>query len=753
MTIALALPIFAGMSDAVSVVDDINSTLTFPPDFFIPESTFIVSLSWLKAAADGGCVDDLMNGVVGVLYSVDRSCCDSVEEGAMYSMEADEGFSLEGEVSDGGLSSESRMISLTLHTARPAVTDGSQPFLEGDIALISESMFFTVLKWHHDKVEMESILPGEGSAFHLFSLTTSLYQDTAKGHFVIRLLQEVRLNLLSPMILYASVGFLREYPGTFSTQCKGAVLTCELFIYLHLDVPLQICGLSFPMEANENDMVEEAAGVNIFEKLLPKIAPSSEVCYKFYTDTSLGLSGLYNTGNTCYINSALQCLVHTPKFLDYFLGNFRKDVNKECTSRTRQPCYYIWVLVEKFMDARNIFILGGLHEELNRAKRKSYARQANVGDGRPDEIVGDEFWRANFSCNDSIVTELFQDLRSVHAPVIATDVLEETKDVCDGLHSLVEISDSDKIVAYRLQKDNGESSRRVVFTHRADTKQFGIPIVTTMSDCSDEAAMRETFFNAIRPFLYPDEEDSMDEDAGDGDVLMDVSSPSSSFSMGFEMSMDESLSSSSKTFQVTVRWSEELIHQYDIFLLSQHPVVCLPMSSPVNAGPSCDDDSRISLYKCVENFLKEDRLGPTDMWLCPVCKDRREADKKLDLWRLPEVLIVHLKRFFYNERTSETTKLNAFVDFPVEDFDLSNFIAARNDDGRLTSYELYGIINHYGNAGGGHYTAFIKGKKENWYGFDDAKVSCLGDYGMVTPAAYVLFYKRKVVAAVQDIDI
>ncbi|VDN09524.1 unnamed protein product [Dibothriocephalus latus] len=72
---------------------------------------------------------------------------------------------------------------------------------------------------------------------------------------------------------------------------------------------------------------------------------------------------------------------------------------------------------------------------------------------------------------------------------------------------------------------------------------------------------------------------------------------------------------------------------------------------------------KLDLDLCLKLFTTKEILSAQSPWYCKKCKEPRQASKKFDFWRLPEVLIIHLKRF----RTMfPMEKINEFVDFPVE---------------------------------------------------------------------------------------
>ncbi|KAK9161091.1 hypothetical protein Syun_007432 [Stephania yunnanensis] len=195
-------------------------------------------------------------------------------------------------------------------------------------------------------------------------------------------------------------------------------------------------------------------------------------------------------------------------------------------------------------------------------------------------------------------------------------------------------------------------------------------------------------------------------------------------------------------FRVLLDWTDSEHDLYDISYLKDLPEV--QRFTAKKTRPEAT-----SLFSCLEAFLKEEPLGPDDMWYCPNCKEHRQATKKLDLWRLPEILVVHLKRFSYNRYLKD--KLDTFVNFPIRNLDLSKYIKSNFAAAQSHIYELYAISNHSGGLGGGHYTAYVKLVEGNrWYDFDDANVHSISEDDIRTRAAYVLFYRRVKVESQED---
>jgi hypothetical protein len=80
---------------------------------------------------------------------------------------------------------------------------------------------------------------------------------------------------------------------------------------------------------------------------------------------------------------------------------------------------------------------------------------------------------------------------------------------------------------------------------------------------------------------------------------------------------------------------------------------------------------------------------------CVGCKQHRQASKKLDLWNLPEVLVLHLKRFSFT--TYSRDKVDEEVIFPLEGLDMSKHMSQARAAAQSVPpvYDLFAVSNHY----------------------------------------------------------
>lgn len=121
-------------------------------------------------------------------------------------------------------------------------------------------------------------------------------------------------------------------------------------------------------------------------------------------------------------------------------------------------------------------------------------------------------------------------------------------------------------------------------------------------------------------------------------------------------------------------------------------------------------NKNITIEDCLDEFTKEEKLGEEDLWYCSKCKKHQQATKKFDLWKVPDVLVVHLKRFSSSRYNRD--KLDQLVDFPIEEFNIDDRVGEkqvakqiRYNGGNPTEvgiengeedaiYDLYAIDNH-----------------------------------------------------------
>lgn len=168
----------------------------------------------------------------------------------------------------------------------------------------------------------------------------------------------------------------------------------------------------------------------------------------------------------------------------------------------------------------------------------------------------------------------------------------------------------------------------------------------------------------------------------------------------------------------------------------------LHMSLPV-------ESEMTTLEEALRQFLMEETLSGSEQWGCPRCKRRVNAKKKIDIWKLPPVLVVHLKRFEYNQRTQRFRKIQADLRAPLT-MDLTEFVTTPQREPLV--YDVICVANHHGPFGYGHYTATCRHPVDGrFYHFNDDNVQDLvDDRDVLSSKSYVLFLMRQPASEADD---
>ncbi|XP_022252353.1 ubiquitin carboxyl-terminal hydrolase 15-like isoform X3 [Limulus polyphemus] len=562
-----------------------------------------------------------------------------------------------------------------------------------------------------------------------------------------------------------------------------------------------------------------------------------------------GLCGLSNLGNTCFMNSALQCMSNTPPLTEYFLkGKYWDELNVnnplgmkgEIAKSYGELMKTIWsgqftytiprcfkLAVGRFapqfsgyqqQDCQELmaFLLDGLHEDLNRVKKKPYI-EVKDADGRPDEVVAKEAWENYLKRNNSIIVDIFHGLlkstlvcpvcskvsvtfdpscylslplpvrkeRQIEIFLVKLDASKRilqmkvtvpkmgcVQDLCEAVAKLADVQ-ADRLVVtsvynHRFHKifqgDEGLSNileqekmfvYEVAFTKNSNyivlpvcmrdkrlktgmsnyaVTLFGHPLLVSVPryDCTYELLYNTILRNIFRYVRQPNSSEKWwienNRKGFNGEVEMSIEDNSDNDQLRYNPeNLDDSDTEERRTrppnlftiVQVNPYANVEveklkddgkplklLDHTY--FAIDWHPMAKEKFYDEKEANEYVIHESVntkfsqkrqvIQLSDCLKLFMTTEKLGAKDPWYCPECKKHQQATKKFDLWSLPQVLIIHLKRFSYNRYWRD--KIDTLVDFPVRGLDMTNY-AIDPHHGPAT-YDLIAVANHFGGMGGGH---------------------------------------------------
>ena len=99
------------------------------------------------------------------------------------------------------------------------------------------------------------------------------------------------------------------------------------------------------------------------------------------------------------------------------------------------------------------------------------------------------------------------------------------------------------------------------------------------------------------------------------------------------------------------------------------------LNSPNQRADAMSNSSNVSIYDCLSTFSQEETLAGQDKWYCSKCKDHVPALKKMEIYKTPEYLIVHFKRFSHQRNSMfGSRKLNVQIDFPIEELDITSYL-------------------------------------------------------------------------------
>jgi len=474
----------------------------------------------------------------------------------------------------------------------------------------------------------------------------------------------------------------------------------------------------------ESESTEEGIGQR--GQIAGRDAPS-EGDEKFITvrsvqdEVPLGLRGMNNMGNTCFMNSILQALVRTPTLSEYYLQSrhFKGNCRVTIEGGHCVECELDAVVSDIFSGQRGPYSpTNFLHtwwmmagDALTGYKQQDshefFLFILQMLTGHPRSVATSLFIghvQSQISCGlcGSVKSTQRDEFSHVSLDVVSPK-------------SLLPPPIAPRSI-FRGSKANGNKRARGRPSRSAAKRE------STKMNGKDDSQISQTFAALENRTNFETDVDASFSVEG-GDVLDTLSSQTQSQQTGQNVS--------------------QMSQQKSVKVEDSHPSLQGYLRWPGD-----------SLIGCLKRFTWPEVLDrTTNSITCSECNASSVSTKQFSFLKLPPILTFHFKRFEHTGSSSaKATKLETFVSFPLNSLDMLPFLTSRislvNEDivpeevqiGANTYYDAFAVVCHRGTFQGGHYVCYVRCDDNNWYLCDDAYVAQVSEDVVRNCQAYMVFY-------------